>query len=798
MNLRFTIPPFRSILRRFLKWTRSVYRAVYYSVYPFATPPAFIGITSSIVFLVLKSPSDSWIRSGPLANFIWNYGTRILPKTPLPMLTPHQNTLAKVGFLTAMTSSAAIVTLASLQRGFLKLLLKDKTFIYQSRRPTFYVKVWGFLVHMLTRGTPLTYSFQSCLPSLPVPSLKDTVSKYLDSAKLIQDPEQFEETKKSAEEFLKGPGRRLNTLLKLKSLFVPNYITDWWEKYVYLKGRDSIAINSNYYILDSGRWNPTHIPESRAACLLYSFMRFKEKLAREEIRPISIPPIGVPLCMWQYERMFATSRIPRAEVDEIKHYDPTEIRHVVVSCKGSYYKVYLYKRDGTLRPTWEIETMLMEIRKDATMREEAGLVRPAEMSLPSVTAERRDKWAAIREKHFLDSNINRSSLKDIESALIWVSLEDSETDLLDWTNRGKSLIHGNPDRPNVWFDKSISMVVFTNGKVGLNCEHSWADAPVLAHLMEEAHIIAEGVDDVVDGVMYENEGPRKGRVAIPAGADVSAASEIGDERSWGRLTFSFSVDAEKDIFDAHKNLRQMVDNFDLVVVSHDAYGKDFIKRCSVSPDAYIQMAMQLAYYRDQGRFDATYEASMTRLFLHGRTETVRPVTDESCNFVMTMLDENATSEDKLKALQRASARHVRGYQDAMAGRGIDRHLFGLFCAAVALGVDSPFLRTAILSAPWKLSTSQQPQQQTTAWNIRDPRYANRISPGGGFGPVAKDGYGVSYMVSGEKEIFFHISCLKDADNTDASRFRDRIFEALSEMRDVMAPVLEERTKAIKK
>jgi hypothetical protein len=39
----------------------------------------------------------------------------------------------------------------------------------------------------------------------------------------------------------------------------------------------------------------------------------------------------------------------------------------------------------------------------------------------------------------------------------------------------------------------------------------------------------------------------------------------------------------------------------------------------VSPDAYIQLAMQLAYHRDQGRFDATYESSMTRLFLHGRT-----------------------------------------------------------------------------------------------------------------------------------------------------------------------------------
>lgn len=30
-------------------------------------------------------------------------------------------------------------------------------------------------------------------------------------------------------------------------------------------------------------------------------------------------------------------------------------------------------------------------------------------------------------------------------------------------------------------------------------------------------------------------------------------------------------------------------------------------------------ALQLAYHRDQGRFDATYESSMTRLFLHVST-----------------------------------------------------------------------------------------------------------------------------------------------------------------------------------
>lgn len=35
-----------------------------------------------------------------------------------------------------------------------------------------------------------------------------------------------------------------------------------------------------------------------------------------------------------------------------------------------------------------------------------------------------------------------------------------------------------------WFDKSLSIVIYKNGKNGLNAEHSWADAPTVAHLWE--------------------------------------------------------------------------------------------------------------------------------------------------------------------------------------------------------------------------------------------------------------------------------------------------------------------------
>lgn len=49
--------------------------------------------------------------------------------------------------------------------------------------------------------------------------------------------------------------------------------------------------------------------------------------------------------------------------------------------------------------------------------------------------------------------------------------------------------------------------------------------------------------------------------------------------------------------------------------------------------------------QDAGKFNLTYEASMTRLFRDGRTETVRPCTIESSAWVKAMEDKNVSVSD---------------------------------------------------------------------------------------------------------------------------------------------------------
>lgn len=49
------------------------------------------------------------------------------------------------------------------------------------------------------------------------------------------------------------------------------------------------------------------------------------------------------------------------------------------------------------------------------------------------------------------------------------------------------------------------------------------------------------------------------------------------------------------------------------------------------------MAMQLAYRRLHGKGTPTYETASTRLFLHGRTETIRTYSEDSQRWVEAVI-----------------------------------------------------------------------------------------------------------------------------------------------------------------
>uniref|UniRef100_A0A8C7F5L0 Carnitine O-palmitoyltransferase 1, liver isoform-like n=1 Tax=Oncorhynchus kisutch TaxID=8019 RepID=A0A8C7F5L0_ONCKI len=684
---------------------------------------------SSWLFVVIAILATMYMRSDPSMGLI----AKIQEHLPVSQsLSAQCQTVVSAVLFSTLLWFSLIFTM----RMCLKQLLSYHRWMFEQRgKMSNTTKVWVALVRIFSGRQPLLYSYQGSLPNQPVPAVKDTVKRYLESVRPLTTPDEFERMASLATQFESSLGNRLQWYLKLKALWASNYVSDWWEEYIYLRGRSPIMVNSNYYGMDFLYVTPTPIQAARAGNTLHAFLMYRRKLNREELKPSRVPGTVIPLCAAQCERMFNTTRTPGEETG--KH-------------------------------TCRVQLIADSLRRVTLMNLSSAVFVPGCTCPPKqYILFLRIPWAKARKEYF-SLGVNKRSLDCIEKAAFFVTLDDDKQGMMgedpaaSLDRYAKSLLHGKCyDR---WFDKSFSVVIYKNGKIGLNAEHSWADAPVVAHLWE--YVLA--TDSFQLG--YNEEGHCKGEV------DASLPRPQ-------RLSWDITPECQEQISQSLAVAQALADDVDFHVFSFRDFGKGMIKKCRISPDAYIQLALQLAYYRDRGMFCLTYEASMTRLFREGRTETVRSCSNESCAFIKA-LEGGEGVEVCRRLLRQASEKHQNLYKHAMTGAGIDRHLFCLYVVSKYLGVDSPFLKE-VLSEPWHLSTSQTPVQQVELFDmVNHPEY---VSCGGGFGPVADDGYGVSYTIMGENMMNFHISCKHSCSQTSSHKYGGQIRQALRDMLQLLCP-----------
>uniref|UniRef100_A0A183CBL0 carnitine O-palmitoyltransferase n=1 Tax=Globodera pallida TaxID=36090 RepID=A0A183CBL0_GLOPA len=572
-------------------------------------------------------------------------------------------------------------------RLLLKWFLMYKGWMYESPHSgkiSQKTKIWFYILHKIAAYEPMTHSFQGALPHLPLPSVASTMERHLRSMRPILSDKDYDELVDLSEKFQKGLGIRLQRYLWIKSWLSTNYVTDWWEKFIYLVQREPIMINSNYYGFDTLNKSPTDKQAARAANVTWAALRFRRLIEYQHISPFAINPRAkVPFCTMQYSRLFNSCRLPGEEIDNFCTWE--DAKHIAVYCKGCWYKIEVHSGSRLHQPC-ELQAAFQSILdSDAQPK-------PGERYLGALTAGRRDHWAKVRKEHFSDEG-NKMALRMIERAAFVVILDEepvfydpNDTSKLDrWA---ETLLHGRGyDR---WFDKSFNLIISQNGRIGINAEHSWGDAAVTAHFMEYAVL----QDYCLQG--YTPSGDCKG--------------ELKDVVKVERLQFVLDEEVQKKIDISLRVAEKLIDDVEMALLVWTEYGKRIVKKLKISPDAFMQMALQLTYFRNQGFFSLTYEASITRLYREGRTETIRSCTNESCDFVRAMLDPQQTNEERLRFLRLAAERHQNLTRDAMCGKGVDRHLFALYVIMRHLEESSPFF-DKIFPPQYLLSTSQAPLNQ---------------------------------------------------------------------------------------
>ena len=200
-----------------------------------------------------------------------------------------------------------------------------------------------------------------------------------------------------------------------------------------------------------------------------------------------------------------------------------------------------------------------------------------------------------------------------------------------------------------------------------------------------------------------------------------------------------------------------------------------MKELGSPPDAFFQMALQLAHLRARGQVGATYESVATTGFRAGRTEALRVVTDESVRFAEAMQDREATAVDRREVFERAAAVHTARARAAAGGDAPEQHLWELQWIAARrpeLGIspDQPLFRSpgwVNLRDDW-LSTSAVPSAHVRSW---------------GFGATSPRCIGVAYaMLPGEAYAFLSA---RPAVEQDLHRLAVELRRAVGELLELL-------------
>lgn len=247
------------------------------------------------------------------------------------------------------------------------------------------------------------------------------------------------------------------------------------------------------------------------------------------------------------------------------------------------------------------------------------------------------------------------------------------------------------------------------------------------------------------------------------------------------LTFESSSVVDESIQVASENIDKLAADTEMGYLHFTDYGKNFIKTQKFSPDSFIQMAIQLAFYRLHHVPGAHYESAGTRLYVHGRTECIRSCSKESVAFAKAMV-ESKNDMEKLKKLKEAIESHKKYVTQAVQGFAIDRHLLGLKLIAKENNLPVPELYSDegySKSSSYRLSTSQ-------VASVYDAFMC--------YGPLTMDGYGCCYSPR-NNDIYFGLSSFRSCSDTSTEKFKKSLEESLQIMHQLLVKVGEQPIKS---
>lgn len=662
----------------------------------------------------------------------------------------------------------------------------------------------------------ITFAAQDRLPKLPIPDLDSSLNKYLKALTPLQSAKEHRDSEAAVKDFLWSDGAKLQEKLKEYAKGRANYIEQFWYD-SYLNYDNPVVLNLNpFFLLEDDPTPARNNQVTRAASLIISALAFVRAVRKEELPPDMIR--GQPLCMYQFSRMFGTARIPTDNGCQIGQ-DP-DAKHIVVICHGQFYWFDVLDDNSDLIMTEkDLAINLQVIVDDAA---ETPIQDAAKGALGVLSTENRKTWSQLRDVLQREEGSNNSDcLNIVDSALFIVCLDYTEPqtgaelcmNMLCGTNKVEKGVQVGTCI-NRWYDK-LQIIVCRNGSAGINFEHTGVDGHTVLRFASDVY-----TDTILRFARSINgQAPSLWASSSPDPAKRDPASFGDVQTTPHKLEWDMLPELSIALRFAETRLADLIQQNEFQTLDFMSYGKNFMTSMGFSPDAFVQMAFQAAYYGLYGRIECVYEPAMTKAFYHGRTEAVRSVTEESVEFVRTFWGDKPP-HDKVEALRKACEAHVKVTRDCAKAQGHDRHLYALYCIwqrsldeGYETGTDqdssiersaSPTQDQAIMSSPSRRSmvsedgSSYSPSVAghvthsmpalfaDSGWDKLNTTILSTSNCGNpslrhfGFGPTSGDGFGIGYIIKDGS-----ISICASSKHRQTSRFVDSLEAYFLEIRKLL-------------
>ncbi|KAH0542610.1 hypothetical protein FGG08_003018 [Glutinoglossum americanum] len=670
-----------------------------------------------------------------------------------------------------------------------------------------------------THRPGITFAHEDRLPKLPIPDLESSCRKYLEALQPLQSGREQEESAAAVQAFLRSEGPELQERLKKYAGSKTSYIEQFWYD-SYLNFDNPVVLNLNpFFLLEDDPTPARNNQVTRAASLVISALSFVRAIRKEELPPDTVR--GQPLCMYQYSRIFGTARVPTENGCQI-HQDPTS-KHLVVMCRGQFYWFdVLDDNSDLIMSEKDVALNLQAIVEDA---QKTPIKEAAKGALGVLSTENRKVWASLRDVLTREEGSNNAEcLAIVDSSLFILCLDyaspQTGADLCMNMLCGTSEVVDGVQVgtcTNRWYDK-LQIIVCNNGSAGINFEHTGVDGHTVLRMASDVYTdtilrFARTINGQAP-TMWASASPDPSKRDLTSFGDVSTTPH--------KLEWTMIPELNTALRFAETRLADLINQNEFQTLEFSGYGKNFITSMGFSPDAFVQMAYQAAYYGLYGRVECTYEPAMTKVFLHGRTEAVRSVTEESVRFVKKFWAD-VPPKEKVDALKIACQKHSANIKECAKGLGHDRHLYALFCvwqralddegaeAASSNGMSSNGYSSAVEDEPEPgshnpgqalglpddglhgLQPGNTPSRPTThtmpalfadaGWDKINNTILSTSNCGNpslrqfGFGPTSGDGFGIGYIIKDES-----VSICASSKHRQTNRFVNTLENYFQEIR----------------